>query len=112
MKGGLLRRAVKPLIPWGVPVVLVILWQVLGQIGWISSRTLPEPTAVVQAALRLAESGDLFRYIGDSTSRALLGLAIGGTIGLVLGFVNGLIPQRRNSWTQRSKCCATFPIWR
>jgi sulfonate transport system permease protein len=93
MTGGFRRRkTVEILIPWSVPVALVILWQWLGSIGWISARTLPEPTDVVQAAVRLVESGELFRYIGDSTSRALWGLAIGGSIGLVLGFVNGLFP--------------------
>jgi sulfonate transport system permease protein len=87
-----LRKTVKPLIPWSVPIILVIVWQWLGNIGWISTRTLPQPTDVVLAAIRLTESGELFRYIGDSTSRALWGLAIGGGIGLVLGFLNGLFP--------------------
>lgn len=92
MKRRLPRRTVKLLVPWSIPVGLVILWQVLGQVGWISSRTLPEPTAVIQAAVHLAESGELFRYIGDSTSRALIGLLIGGGIGLALGLINGLVP--------------------
>jgi sulfonate transport system permease protein len=92
INGYSLRKTVKPLIPWSVPIVLVIVWQWLGIIGWISTRTLPEPTDVVLAAIRLAESGELFRYIGDSTSRALWGLVIGGSIGLVLGFLNGLFP--------------------
>ncbi|PRX42573.1 sulfonate transport system permease protein [Planifilum fimeticola] len=92
MTGRRLRKAVEPLIPWSLPVTLVILWQLLGQIGWISSRTLPEPTGVIEAAVRLAASGELFRYIGDSTFRALWGLLIGGSIGLALGFLNGLFP--------------------
>jgi sulfonate transport system permease protein len=85
-------RTVKFMIPWSVPVGLVILWQLLAHFGWISSRILPEPAGVIQAAIRLTESGDLLRYISDSTSRALVGLVIGGSIGLVLGFFNGFFP--------------------
>lgn len=92
MAGRRLPKAVEPPIPWSLPVALVILWQLLGQIGWISPRTLPEPAGVIRAAVRLAASGELFRYIGDSTFRALLGLLIGGSVGLALGFLNGLFP--------------------
>ncbi|MBA4493937.1 aliphatic sulfonate ABC transporter permease SsuC [Paenactinomyces guangxiensis] len=87
-----LHKIIDSLIPWSIPVLLVILWQILSQLGWISGETLPEPMAVILAAIQLTESGELFQHIGDSTYRALLGLLIGGGIGLVLGFLNGLFP--------------------
>ncbi|WP_107727676.1 aliphatic sulfonate ABC transporter permease SsuC [Desmospora activa] len=85
-------KSVDSLIPWIVPLVLILLWQLLAQAGLISNRTLPEPTKVIEAALLLAQSGELFQYIGDSTLRALTGLLVGGGIGLILGFLNGLFP--------------------
>ncbi|NEQ28612.1 MAG: ABC transporter permease subunit, partial [Microcoleus sp. SIO2G3] len=51
---------------------------------------LPAPTQVVEAAIRLAQSGELFRNVTISLMRALIGFAIGGSIGLGLGLLNGV----------------------
>ncbi|MBD3884122.1 aliphatic sulfonate ABC transporter permease SsuC [Phormidium tenue FACHB-886] len=80
------------LAPWLVPVGLIILWQVLAQIGVISTRILPAPTQVVQAAIDLTLSGELIRNVGVSLYRALIGFLIGGSIGLALGLLNGISP--------------------
>ncbi len=86
------NKRVQQLIPWAVPVFLIVLWQFFVQVGWLSTRVLPAPTGVVQAGIQLAKSGELLRHIGVSTWRAFLGFAIGGGIGLVLGLLNGLFP--------------------
>ena len=78
------------IIPWLFPVFLVVLWQLAVQFGWLSTRILPAPTTVVNAAVKLAQSGELAKNFGISASRALTGFAIGGSIGLVLGLLNGL----------------------
>jgi len=75
--------------PWIVPVLLIVAWQLASQNGWLSSRVLPAPLAVVQAAWELARSGELWRHVGVSTWRALLGFAIGGGLGLLLGLLTG-----------------------
>lgn len=85
-------RVAEHLLPWGLPFLLAILWQLLSQKGWISPGILPMPTQVLEAAIRLTKSGELFQYIADSTARALLGMGIGGGIGLGLGFLTGLFP--------------------
>ena len=82
----------KQLTPWAVPILLIILWQLLVQFGWLSTRVLPAPIAVVQAAITLASSGELLRHILTSSTRALLGFLIGGGIGFVLGLLNGIFP--------------------
>jgi sulfonate transport system permease protein len=86
------NKRVQQLIPWAVPVFLIVLWQFFVQVGWLSTRVLPAPTGVVQAGIQLAKSGELLRHIGVSTWRAFLGFAIGGGIGLVLGLLNGIFP--------------------
>ena len=91
-KKWLKNKRVQQLIPWAVPVLLIVIWQLLVQVGWLSTRVLPAPTGVVQAFFTLAKSGELFRHIGVSTWRALLGFAIGGGIGLALGLLNGIFP--------------------
>jgi sulfonate transport system permease protein len=92
------RRRVAPwlvsqgdrLVPWLVPALVCVVWQVAVSLGWLSSRFLPAPLSVLAAARRLAVSGELFHSIGISSARAFGGLALGGSIGFVLGLVNGL----------------------
>jgi sulfonate transport system permease protein len=78
------------LIPWLVPLTLLILWQLLAQGGWLNSRVLPAPTDVLRAALRLTVSGELLRHLGISTWRAAVGFLIGGGLGLFFGVLNGV----------------------
>jgi len=73
-----------------VPILIVVIWQLLGQLGIISTRTLPTPLKVAEAGFSLAKSGQLFQYIGSSSARAFIGFAIGGGIGFALGLLNGL----------------------
>jgi sulfonate transport system permease protein len=78
------------IIPWLVPIGLIILWQLLVQAGVITTRILPAPTQVVQAAIKLIASGELLRNVQISTWRAVVGFIIGGSIGLALGVLNGV----------------------
>jgi sulfonate transport system permease protein len=77
-------------VPWLVPVLVLIVWQVSESRGWISTRFLPAPLSVLAAARRLSASGELWHAIAVSSARAFGGLAIGGLIGFVLGLANGL----------------------
>jgi sulfonate transport system permease protein len=76
--------------PWIVPIGLLIIWQLSSQMGFLPTRILPAPTQIVEAAIRLTQSGELIRNVGISLYRALIGFAIGGGIGLFLGVLNGL----------------------
>jgi sulfonate transport system permease protein len=77
-------------VPWIVPAIVLVVWQASASLGWLSTRLLPAPISVFVAARRLALSGELLRSIEVSTARAFAGLAIGGSIGFVLGLANGL----------------------
>ncbi|WP_434803341.1 aliphatic sulfonate ABC transporter permease SsuC [Paenacidovorax monticola] len=77
------------LLPWAVPVTLIVLWQLASSLGWLSTRVLPAPLEVVRAAWALAESGELWTHVKVSAVRALTGLAIGGGLGLLLGLLTG-----------------------
>jgi sulfonate transport system permease protein len=80
------------LLPWLAPVSLLLLWQIGAQLGWISPRFLPAPTAVLQSAGRLIANGQLFRHLTISTARAAGGLLLGGGLGLLFGVLTGLSP--------------------
>src|SRR6478672_12228009 len=73
--------------PWLVPVALIVVWQLAAQLGWLSSRILPEPLAVLRAAWSLALSGELWTHVQVSALRALSAFAVGGGLGLLLGLL-------------------------
>ncbi|OJW83822.1 MAG: ABC transporter permease [Alicycliphilus sp. 69-12] len=77
------------LVPWLVPLALVAAWQAASSLGWLSTRVLPAPSAVVRAAWELTASGELWTHVKVSAGRALAGLAIGGGLGLLLGLLTG-----------------------
>jgi len=76
--------------PWILPVSILIIWQFSSSIGWISTRVLPSPEGVLKAFWSLSASGELWRHLGISFWRAVVGFSIGGSIGLVLGLISGL----------------------
>jgi sulfonate transport system permease protein len=81
------------LIFWIVPVLILLTWQILGQIGVLTPRILPAPIDILRAAIRLAASGELWVDIAISAQRALSGLLLGGGIGFLLGLLNGMFPR-------------------
>ena len=85
----LAAQAGRRLLPWLVPLLLVAVWQAASARGWLSTRVLPAPLDVLQAAWTLAESGELWTHVKVSAARALSGLAIGGGLGLLLGLLTG-----------------------
>jgi sulfonate transport system permease protein len=89
---GLLRR----LVPWLVPALIVVVWQILAEQGYLPARILPAPSAVIKAGIRLGKSGELFEHIRASTQRAALGFLIGGAIGLGLGVLSGVSALAEN----------------
>ncbi|WPG35069.1 aliphatic sulfonate ABC transporter permease SsuC [Variovorax sp. EBFNA2] len=81
----------KRLIPWLVPVGLIVAWQIASSLGWLSTRVLPAPVDVVKAAWALTVSGELWTHVKVSAGRTLAGLAIGGGAGLALGLLTGSV---------------------
>ncbi len=75
--------------PWIVPVLILLVWQIASQSGWLQSRVLPSPVNVAKAFYTLSASGELWTHVKVSAGRALLGLLVGGGLGLLLGLLNG-----------------------
>lgn len=89
-------RLIEYFSPWLLPLTLLLLWHVVTERRWVSPAVLPSPLAVAKAAIRLTSSGELPADLWDSLKRALIGLAIGGSIGFALALVNGL-----STWANR-----------
>jgi sulfonate transport system permease protein len=76
-------------VGWLLPVLLLVWWEIAAQAGWLSSRILPEPFAVLKAAWNLSASGELWRHLAVSSGRAASGFAVGAGLGLILGLLSG-----------------------
>jgi sulfonate transport system permease protein len=84
------RELAASIVPWIVPVLILIVWEAGARAQWISTRVLPEPLAVIKAAWGLALDGSMWDNVKVSTLRALAGFAIGGSLGLVFGLATGV----------------------
>ncbi|MEE4672146.1 aliphatic sulfonate ABC transporter permease SsuC [Pseudomonas alliivorans] len=90
------QRIIHRLAPWALPVLLLAVWQLSVSAGWLSTRILPAPSAVIEAGVTLVSSGEIWTHLAISGWRAGLGFVIGGGIGLALGFITGL-----SKWGER-----------
>lgn len=81
---------VNKLLPFLIPIIIILGWQVSSSLGWLSSSVLPSPIAVLQDGIKLTQSGELPKNLAISLYRATVGLLIGGSIGFILGFINGM----------------------
>lgn len=83
-------RSLTLFAPWAVPVILVVVWEIASETGFIPPRILPAPSQVAEAFWASLKDGSLLANAGISTKRAFQGLAVGGAFGLVLGILNGV----------------------
>ncbi|RKN76048.1 ABC transporter permease [Paenibacillus ginsengarvi] len=72
-----------------LPVLLLAVWQLLGDAGLISRLLFPTPLTIAESLVRLTENGDLFEHLRISVVRAALGFVLGGGAGLAFGLLVG-----------------------
>jgi sulfonate transport system permease protein len=75
---------------WVSPIVFLLLWELGSRAGLIPERTLAAPSAVIATLLGMIASGELPSNLLVSALRALSGLVIGVSVGVVLALVAGL----------------------
>ncbi|MCG5236265.1 ABC transporter permease subunit [Xanthobacter oligotrophicus] len=76
-------------LSWLAPLLLVAVWEILAQTGYVTPQVLPAPSKVVRTAWRLATAGSLLTDLGTSLLRAAVGFVLGGSIAFVLGILVG-----------------------
>ncbi|SMC29545.1 sulfonate transport system permease protein [Clostridium acidisoli DSM 12555] len=84
------RSVLNKVIPWIIPIIILIAWQVLTTTGIVAANIFPTPEKVIAGTITLIKNGQLTNNILISTKRAVIGFIIGGGIGFVLGLVNGV----------------------
>ncbi|MFK7966632.1 MAG: ABC transporter permease [Burkholderiaceae bacterium] len=83
---------------WVAPLVFVLvllLWELGSQTGWISAIVLPAPSEAIAALADLVTSGEIWRHLGASLSRLLQGWLYGTLLGLLIGIAAGLFSLAR-----------------
>jgi sulfonate transport system permease protein len=89
---GTMRKRLRwPLGIYTTPLAILVLWQILSDIGALSATYAPSPTSIVSSAVNLWQQGVLGPDLAVSLRRAGLGLAIGLTAGIVCGVLGGLL---------------------
>lgn len=84
------RRATRIAGGLVLPLVILAVWQAVTVTGLIPPYRLPAPATVVQAAVQLAQNGDLWVHVAISVQRVFLGFALGSAVGLAIAAVVGL----------------------
>ena len=87
---------ISKIVPWIIPILILLAWIVFTGDGDISSKIFPKPGKVFESFVQLVKSGELLDNIVISTERALSGFIVGGGIGFILGFINGLSRKAEN----------------
>ncbi len=82
-----LVRKVQGLI---VPAILLIVWESVVRLSWVSAHLLPPPSELAFTLADLAQSGAIFGHIGVSALRVLIGFSIGSILALIIGAAVGL----------------------
>jgi sulfonate transport system permease protein len=72
------------------PVALLLLWELASQAGLIPQRVIAAPSQIGGTLWAMIASGELGKHLLVSLQRALIGLSIGVTIGVVAALISGL----------------------
>ncbi|OPH57640.1 ABC transporter permease [Paenibacillus ferrarius] len=76
-----------------LPLLLLVIWQVSGDLSLFSPNFLPTPLRILAEFQTLIGSGELIHHLAISLQRAAVGFLIGGAIGLLFGFLAGFIQK-------------------
>jgi sulfonate transport system permease protein len=72
------------------PIALLLIWELASRAGWIPSRVIAAPSQIGGTLWAMIVSGELGKHLWVSLHRALFGLGIGVTIGVIAALVTGL----------------------
>ncbi|MBT2372590.1 ABC transporter permease [Pseudomonas fluorescens] len=72
------------------PIVLLLLWELASELGLIPQRIIAAPSQIGGTLWAMIISGELGKHLWVSLQRALLGLSIGVSIGVVAALITGL----------------------
>lgn len=87
------NRVFDEIFMFGVPIVLVAVWQISSKLGILNASILPAPSTIWDTLISMVESGEIFKHLGISLLRVIKGYALGCFLGITLGTLMGLIKR-------------------
>ncbi|MBW5440159.1 ABC transporter permease subunit [Bradyrhizobium canariense] len=104
---GLAWRSV--VLPWFLPLGLLLVWQFLSATGIVSTAIVPAPSDIWDAARQLAKRGELQHDILVSLRRVAIGFSIGALSGLLFGLAVGLFELLHDLFDRSLQMIRTIP---
>src|SRR5690349_448394 len=108
---GTLRRWLRwPLGIYTTPVAILVVWEVLAQVGILAPMYAPAPSAIASTSVQLWRDGVLGPDLAISLQRAGIGLAIGLTVGILTGVLGGFLRIGENLFNGVAQVLNTIPL--
>jgi sulfonate transport system permease protein len=104
------RRLRWPLGIYTTPAFVLVLWQVLSDLGVLAQTYAPSPTSIVRSGFDLWQQGVLGPDLAVSLRRAGIGLAIGLTVGVTCGVLGGLLRSGEYVFNGLVQVLNTIPL--
>ena len=89
-------------------ISLLVLWEAFARLGWVPVLFLPSPLGVLREGYDMLVSGEMWLHVAASLKRLLLGFAVGGGLGVVVGIAVGFFGIAEAIGTPL--IAATFPV--
>ena len=89
-------------------IALLAIWEVGSRMGWISPLVLPAPSEAWAAFMDLVHSGLLWKHLGASLQRLIIGWTCGTVLGVIAGLAIGLFSLARSGL--QPLVSALFPV--
>ncbi|WP_420404004.1 ABC transporter permease [Nisaea sp.] len=107
-RGGGFNPKPRAWVGFAVLVILIAVWETGSQTGLIHPLVLPAPSEAAAAFIDLYNSGQLWKHLGASLSRLMIGWTAGTLLGIAVGFAIGLFSLARAGLVPM--VAAIFPI--
>jgi len=88
-------RRVESWLPMIIIGLGLVLWELFSKTGRLSALFFPAPTTIVASLFQMILNGKLAIHLVATVERLVIGFAIGGSAGLLLGLAMGWSPRLR-----------------
>jgi sulfonate transport system permease protein len=93
-----------------LPLAILVAWEAVARIGIVPAYNFPPPTAVMSTLIELARNGVMFKHLGVSALRVLLGFLIGAGFATALGALTGFSTKWREVFDGTVQSLRSIPI--
>lgn len=80
-----------------LPLAVLVLWEIAVSAHWLDRLFFPPPSAIASTLIAMARTGELWRHLGATLGRIVVGLTLGAAVGAPSGILMGTVPAVRRS---------------